>query len=212
MRCRFLDTGALYRAVAHLVLKRSANPEDESVVSDLLAHNFPQVVTDAGFPLGYGISIDGEILCTELFTSAVSKAVSPIAAMPSVRSRLVIAQRDFANNHDVVMAGRDIGSVVLPDAAFKFFLSASVDARVDRRLKELVDGGIAMDRETLRAEIQARDERDTTRHVSPLVKAADAIQVDTSDHDVISVVDILEAFVRGEDVEASSNRNNPYYS
>jgi len=126
----------------------------------------------------------------------VSQAVSAIAANAGVRKHLIAAQRDFADDRDVIMAGRDIGSVVLPDASFKFFLTATVEARVDRRLRELRDKGIAIERETLTEEIARRDERDRTRKASPLIVAPDAIVIDTSALSVDQVVDLLEAKVR----------------
>lgn len=192
----FLDTGALYRAVAHAALAHSVAPTDEPGVDRVLANAMPEVVPDARNALHYRIRIDGKLLGPELFTPDVSQAVSPIAAMPSVRAALIGSQRAFASNRNVVMAGRDIGTVVMPDAAFKFFLTATVDARVDRRLRELRRAGIIIDRATLRDEIVERDGRDSTRAVSPLVKAPDAIEVDTSNMTVDQVADTLERAVR----------------
>jgi cytidylate kinase len=148
-----------------------------------------QTAPDTNEPLGYSVVADGERLGAELFAPDVSRAVSFVAAMPRVRARLIGAQREFANGRDVIMAGRDIGSAVLPNAQFKFYLTASVDARVDRRLAELRAAGNATTREQLRADIERRDARDTTRAASPLVKAADAIEIDTS---AMSVEDVVE--------------------
>ena len=194
--CAFLDTGALYRAVAFAVIQRGISPADERSVASLVAIADPRVIVDPKTPLGYRIKIDGRTLGDELFSPVVSQAVSVIAANAEVRRHLVGAQRSFAENRDVIMAGRDIGSVVLPDATFKFFLTASVDARVDRRLRELIDKGIAIERETLKAEIERRDERDRTRKASPLVTADDAVTIDTSSLSVDQVVDLLEERVR----------------
>lgn len=196
LACAFLDTGALYRAVAFAVIQRGIGPSDEAAVASLVEIADPRVIVDPSTPLGYRIKIDGRTLGDELFTPAVSQAVSIIAANAHVRSHLVGAQRAFADGRDVIMAGRDIGSVVLPDATFKFFLTASVDARVDRRLRELVDKGISIGRETLKSEIERRDERDRTRKASPLVTAADAVTIDTSDLSIDEVVDGLEQRVR----------------
>lgn len=194
--CAFLDTGALYRAVAFAVIQRGIAPTDERSVASLVEVADPQVIVDASKPLGYRIKIDGRTLGDELFSPSVSQAVSVIAANADVRHRLVAAQRAFAQGRDVIMAGRDIGSVVLPDATFKFFLTASVDARVDRRLRELHEKGIAIDRDTLKGEIERRDERDRTRKASPLVTAPDAVTVDTSSLTIDQVVDMLEERVR----------------
>lgn len=191
----FLDTGALYRAVAFMALANGVKPNDGRGVDALAERALPEVVSDERDPRSYRIRLDGRLLGPELFTPAVSQAVSPIAAMPAVRKRLIGAQRAFALHRDVVMAGRDIGTVVLPQARFKFFLTASVDARVDRRWRELHDAGIRITREELHDEIVARDLRDTTRAVSPLAKATDAIVVDTSDLTIEEVADSLERTV-----------------
>jgi cytidylate kinase len=192
----FLDTGALYRAVAYLALARGVAPDDAIAVEGLVAEHAPEVITDENDPLTYRIRIDGRLLGQELFALPVSHAVSPIAAMPGVRRRLVEAQRAFAAGRDVVMAGRDIGTVVLPHADYKFYLTANLDARTDRRLRELIALGVTIDRDVLREEIMARDVRDTTRAVSPLAKAPDAIEIDTSTMTVDQVVDALVRQVR----------------
>ncbi|HXW76061.1 MAG TPA: (d)CMP kinase [Candidatus Eremiobacteraceae bacterium] len=196
LECPFLDTGALYRAVAFAVLAHGISADDERTVASF-ARTLEPKVEAAKTPLGYRIRVEGRALGDELFSAIVSRAVSAIAANAEVRAHLIDAQRTFADDRDVVMAGRDIGSVVLPGAAFKFFLTASLDARVDRRLKELQDAGIAIERATLRQEIERRDERDRTRRASPLVAAADAIEIDTSALSIDEVVDKLESIVRG---------------
>ena len=192
----FLDTGALYRAVAYVALKAGIAPDDAVRVDELVARATPEVMLDQRDPLSYRIRIDGKLLGQELFSPEVSQAVSPIAAMAAVRQRLIGAQRAFADKRAVVMAGRDIGTVVLPDARFKFFLTASVDARVDRRLRELHEAGIMMERDELRREIILRDKRDTSRKVSPLMRAPDAIEIDTSDLTIEEVADALERTVK----------------
>jgi len=194
--CTFLDTGALYRAVALSVLQHGIAPDDERTVASLVVSADPKIIVDTTVPLGYKIRVGGRVVGEELFSPAVSQAVSAIAANGGVRKHLIAAQRDFADDRDVIMAGRDIGSVVLPNASFKFFLTASVEARVDRRLRELHDKGIAIEKETLTQEIARRDERDRTRKASPLIVAPDAIVIDTSTLGVDQVVDLLEAKVR----------------
>ena len=193
--CPFLDTGALYRAVAWLALQRGVAPDDEAAVSALLERETPMIVTDG--PAGDAIIRVGDReLGGELFTSAIARAVSPIAAMPSVRERLVPAQRAFADDRMVVMAGRDIGTVILPDAAAKFFLTASLDARVDRRLRELLANGVQLERDVLAGQIERRDARDSLRDASPLLKAPDAIEIDTTELTLDQVVETLERRVR----------------
>lgn len=189
LHCFFLDTGALYRAVALVSLRRAIAPDDEAAVGALADALDLQTAPDSAEPLGYSVIADGVRLGQELFSPEVSRAVSFVAAMPRVRARLIGAQRDFAEGRDVIMAGRDIGSAVLPKARFKFYLTATVDARVDRRLAELRAAGNPTTREQLRADIERRDARDTTRAASPLVKAADAIEIDTS---AMSIDDVVE--------------------
>jgi CMP/dCMP kinase len=198
LRCYFLDTGALYRAVALVALRRGIDPNDDAAVGALVDSLDLQTEPDPEEPLGYAVTADGARLGLELFAPDVSRAVSFVAAMPRVRARLIGAQRDFAKGRDAIMAGRDIGSAVLPDARFKFYLTASVDARVDRRLAELRAAGNSTTREQLRADIERRDARDTTRAASPLVKASDAVEIDTSS---LSIADVVEKLARA--VEAA---------
>jgi cytidylate kinase len=193
--CPFLDTGALYRAVAWLALERGVAPDDEAAVTALLDRETPAIATD-GTAREAAIRVGTRELGDELFAPAIARAVSPIAAMPRVRERLVPAQRAFADDRVVVMAGRDIGTVILPDAAAKFFLTASLDARVDRRLRELLANGVRLERDVLAAQIERRDARDSLREASPLVKAPDAIEIDTTDLTLDQVVDALERRVR----------------
>jgi CMP/dCMP kinase len=195
LHCAFLDTGALYRAVAWLALERGVSPEDEAGVVALLKDEMPSIAAPG--PAGRAVIVaSGRELGNELFTPQVARAVSPIAAMASIRERLVPAQRAFADKRSVVMAGRDIGTVILPNATVKFFLTARLDARVDRRLRELAARGIQIDRERLRAQVERRDARDSERDASPLMKAPDAIEVDTTDMTLDQVVDELERRVR----------------
>jgi len=192
----FLDTGALYRAVAYMALEHAASLTDEEAIVALIAVGSPGVVIDPSDALNYRISVGGKLLREELFLPDVSRAVSRVAAMPKVRHKLLNAQRAFAEDRNIVMAGRDIGTVVLPRAQRKFFLTASIDTRVDRRLRQLEARGIQIARDTLKTEIQSRDQRDINRAVSPLVKAPDALEVDTSTMSVDAVVDALETAVR----------------
>ncbi|HZV78138.1 MAG TPA: (d)CMP kinase [Candidatus Binatus sp.] len=195
MHCAFLDTGALYRSVAWLALERGASVDDERSVLALLDQEMP-VIASPG-PDGRAVIVaSGRELGNELFTPEVSRAVSLIAAMPGVRDRLVPAQRGFADKRSVVMAGRDIGTVILPNASIKFFLTATLDERVGRRQRELEARGLEIDGDALRAQVMRRDARDTGRDVSPLAKAPDAIEVDTTDMTFDEVVDELERLVR----------------
>lgn len=193
--CAFLDTGILYRAVAWLALKHGVAPEDEAGVVALIDRE-PPSVSAGGANRHTTIRVGTAEPSAELFSPEVARAVSPIAAMPGVRERLVPAQRAFADDRKVVMAGRDIGTVILPHATVKFFLTASLEERVERRLRELRVKGVRVDRTTLSAQIQRRDERDIDREASPLVKAPDAIEIDTTHMTPDQVVDELERRVR----------------
>jgi len=193
--CPFLDTGVLYRAVAWLALERGVSPDDEAAVLALLDREMPEIVTH-GRVRAAVIGVDGRELRAELFSPKVARAVSLIAAMPGVRERLVPAQRSFADDRVVVMAGRDIGTVILPEAAVKFFLTASLDSRIDRRLRQLERVGAHPQRDALAQQIEKRDARDSMREASPLAKAPDAIPIDTTHLTLDQVVDTLERHVR----------------
>jgi len=193
--CAFLDTGALYRAVAWLALERGLGADDEAGVVELLEREAPVIRFDESNKRPV-IAAGGRELNRELFSPDIARAVSPIAAMPRVRARLVPIQRDFADDRDVVMAGRDIGTVILPDALAKFYLTASLNARVERRFHQLSARGVAVDRATLRNQIKQRDARDSGREASPLAKARDAVEIDTTKLTLDQVVDALEQRVR----------------
>lgn len=197
LSCDFLDTGAFYRAVGYLALERRVRLDDEAAVCALAVAQSPEALLDASTPLGYRIRFGNALLDNELFSPGVEQAASLVAAMPSVREKLVEAQRRFARGRDVVMAGRDIGSVVLPNANFKFFLTAPVATRVERRVQELREKGVEVDPASLRKEIEHRDARDRGRKVSPVIKAPDAIEIDTSAMTVDETVAALVALVRG---------------
>ncbi len=187
--CPFLDTGALYRAVALGALRRGLRPEDPAVcdVADAV-----RVEPGEGCnPWQARIRLDGTTVGEDLFSPEVSRVVSAIAALPDVRRRLLPVQRKFADGRNVVMAGRDIGTVVLPDARPKFFLTASLPARAERRWRELRAQGAAVTREAVESEIAVRDRRDATRSVSPLRPAPDALIVDTSEMTADEVVEML---------------------
>ena len=126
----------------------------------------------------------------------VTNAVSKISAIPEIREYLVDAQREIASHGGIVMDGRDIGTVVLPDAELKIFLVASVEERAERRYKENLAKGIETDYEQLKFEIAERDRKDSTREVSPLKQADDAILIDTTGMSIAAVVSKIESFVK----------------
>lgn len=186
----YVDTGAMYRAVTYLALRSSVDLDDESELFSF--------VQRLKFSLVHFLKsgevflwCNGEDLTPYLRTREVSMVVSKVAAVPAVRHQLVSLQRLFARGRGVVMEGRDIGTVVLPNADYKFFLTASLEARVNRREKELLAQGRAVDREELRREMMLRDGLDSSREVGPLRIAADAMVIDTTELGVDEVVGII---------------------
>jgi CMP/dCMP kinase len=176
----YLDTGAMYRAVAYLALKNGVDLDNESGLVSMLAHHAIAIVADPAATAGYRVMIDGRDTGERLFDPDVASAVSSVAALPAIRAELVRRQRAIAAQGPVVMAGRDIGTVVLPDARHKFFLTASVDERARRRQAEFHERGLDVDFEEVRAQIAERDRLDSTRAASPLRAAADAVTIDST--------------------------------
>lgn len=184
----YLDTGAMYRGLAALALAQDADVTDEAALLDL-ARRYPiTVALDDAAPLGLRIFAGAREFGPELFSSDVNAVVSAVARHAGVRSEMVDRQREIARDGPVVMAGRDIGTVVLPDAPVKVFLTATVDARVRRRLAELGAAGTKVDPNVLRVQIAERDRLDQTREISPLHAAADAVTIDSSELTVEEVV------------------------
>ena len=179
----YLDTGAMYRAVTFAALRRNVDPADADPVA-ALARMVDLVVTDEG------VVVDGVDATIEIRGPEVTRAVSTVAANPAVRAEMVARQRDWARRRDGgVIEGRDIGSVVFPDAALKVYLDARPEVRASRRSKEVSD----LDYETVAADIARRDALDQGRESSPLTRAGDAIEVDTSDLEVGEIVELIAA-------------------
>jgi cytidylate kinase len=185
----YLDTGAMYRAVAYLALMNGVDLDSESALVSMLAHHDISIVADPPTPAGYRVFIDHIDTGDRLFDPDVASAVSTVAALPGIRAELVERQRAIAAQGPVVMAGRDIGTVVLPDARHKFFLTASVDERARRRRAEFHERGLDVAFDDVRAQIVERDRLDSTRAVSPLRAAPDAVTIDSTDlqpHEVVA--------------------------
>ena len=176
----YLDTGAMYRAVAYLALTNGVDLDNESGLVAMLAHHSIAIVADAAAHAGYRVIVDGIDTGERLFDPDVAAAVSTVASLAGIRAELVQRQRAIAAQGPVVMAGRDIGTVVLPDARNKFFLTASVDERARRRQAEFHERGLDVPFEEVRAQIVERDRLDSTRAVSPLRAAPDAITIDST--------------------------------
>ncbi len=179
----FVDTGAMYRALAYEALRRGIDPGDGPALALLVNAAVTETLAEE-----------------KLQSEEVTAIVSTVAAHPNVREAMVEAQRSIATGRSVVMAGRDIGTVVLPHAPVKIFLTASVAARVERRRAQLEQAGTEVDARRLRDEIESRDRSDSTRAVSPLEPASDAHRIDSSALSVDAVVDaILEIVRRAEE-------------
>ena len=184
---RYLDTGVMYRAITWLALRNDTSLDDAEALGRLAAAN---PVTLAGDDSAR-VAVGGSNVGPELRESAVDRSVSLVSQVPQVRRALVEQQRAIASEGRIVMAGRDIGSVVLPVADLKIFISASLEERARRRLAELLDRGIGSDLERVLEETMLRDELDTQRTDSPLIPASDAWVITTDDLRVEEVVDLL---------------------
>ena len=186
---RYLDTGAMYRAVTWAVLRAGVSPDDADAVSAVAARVQLEVSTDAD---SSGIAVDGHPVDEEIRGPAVTAAVSAVSSVPAVRHRLVRLQRELIGAGGIVVEGRDIGTVVAPKAGVKVFLTASPDARADRRSAE--HGATAPDeRAAMAAALERRDTLDSSRAVSPFQPAADAVVLDTTFLPVAEVVARLRA-------------------
>lgn len=189
---RYVDTGAMYRIVTLAMLRAGVDLEDSEAISAAA-----EVPLSVGFdPQVEQTYLAGEDVSVQIRTDEVTRAVSAVSAVPVVRARLVELQRELAEGADsVVVEGRDIGTVVLPGADVKIFLTASAETRARRRNDQNIAAGIADDYETVLADVRRRDHLDSTRAVSPLRPAEDALIVDTSDMTQDEVIAHLRALV-----------------
>lgn len=178
---RFLDTGAMYRAIALAVLNSGASESDSSAVSKAAESATLEFRAEA-------LHLNGEDVSTQIRTPQVTAISSVIAANPDVRRCLVEQQRAIGKTGSLVTEGRDQGTIVFPEAPFKFFLTASVDARARRRHRELVGKGSNLTLAVVKKQLRQRDERDESRVHAPMKPADDARIIDTSDMSIAQVV------------------------
>lgn len=186
----YLDTGAMYRTATYLALKAGLGADQVPAILELIDQH----------PIRFGGAAEGgqtvfagdEDITLAIRQNDVTANVSWLSALPEVREKLVAEQQRIAKDGGIIMDGRDIGTVVLPDAELKIFLVASVEERAERRYKENLEKGIPTDLEALKQEIAERDHKDSTREVSPLKPAEDAIHFDTTGVSIDGVV----AFIR----------------
>ena len=188
LHLNFVDSGLMYRAIARLAALRKIDAHDAESIGRLA--NSVRIRIE-----GERVWADGNELTEGIYDAGLSEALTVISATPRVRDALVEQQRALGAS-GVVMAGRDIGTVVFPNADFKFFLVAGVEERVRRRAAQFEKRGERVDRETMRREVEARDRADSERAVAPLRPAADAVIVDTDKLDLDGVVNLIVGMVR----------------
>jgi cytidylate kinase len=195
----YIDTGAMYRAVALKVLQQRVDPANEKTVEAILGTTSITLKTVKGQLRTF---LDGVDVTEEIRSREVARAASIVSAYRKVREGMVKEQRRYGKDGGVVLEGRDIGTVVFPEAQLKIFLTASLEKRAMRRERELLDLGLEADVDSLRREIAQRDRMDATRVASPLTKAPGAIEVDTSklsiDEQVNLVVEAAKKIIRDE--------------
>lgn len=188
----YVDTGAMYRAIGLFALRQSVDPKDEAAVTALL----PQIQIELRYVDGaQRVLLCGEDVSEAIRAENVGMATSAVSAHPPVRAFLLELQRGMARTHDILMDGRDIGTVILPGATVKIFLTASAEARADRRFKELQDKGVDTDYETVLEDIRRRDYQDSHRATAPLRQAEDAVLVDTSEMDLEQSFQALKSLI-----------------
>jgi cytidylate kinase len=189
---RYLDTGAMYRAATWWMLREGVPVDDQAAVAARVGEPELRCGTDPDAP---EISVDGIDVARPIRTPEVTRAVSAVAAVPAVRERLVALQREIIGAGGIVVEGRDIGTVVAPDAPVKIYLTASAERRAQRRSKELAGATTA----ATQADMARRDRLDSTREADPLAQAADAVAVDTTDLTLPEVITEIVRIAKGAD-------------
>lgn len=187
----YVDTGAMYRAVAWAVMDADIAPSDSRAICGLAERVKIRLEPQRVF-------VDEAEITDQIRTPEISNLTSPISALPCVRTRLAALQREMGRRGGVVMEGRDIGTVVLPEAEVKVFLTASQAERVRRRREELGASGITLSAEQLGADIAARDARDASRDVAPMVPASDAVLLQSDGLDINQVVSRILEFCKAK--------------
>lgn len=194
---RFVDTGSMYRALTWLTLQRGVDPQDEETVAELAAATSMEVTTGSpSAPEQCRIGVNGLDATPHLRSPEVEGAVSWVSRVPRVRQVMVGIQRGLAAEGEVVMAGRDIGTVVLPEADLKVYLDASTEVRARRRHEELTLEGQSISLQSVHEELLRRDAIDSSRKTSPLKPAADAVVIDTNDLTLEEVVERVLSLIR----------------
>ena len=184
----YVDTGALYRTIGLYLLEHGLDPKDPAQVEPALPEIQVELRHD---PEGQKMFLCGREVTGLIRTPEVSMAASRCSAHPAVRAFLLEMQREMARSHDVIMDGRDIGTVVFPEAEFKFYITATAEERASRRYKELIAKGEDVTYEKVLADIKQRDYNDSTREINPLKKEDDALELDTTEMGIEEVIDFI---------------------
>ena len=193
----YVDTGAMYRAVAYYAMTNGLIDDNSFDVKGLIK-DLSKIELSFKFDpnLGYAeIFLNGQNVESFIRSIEVSNKVSKVASIPEVREKLVEQQQKMSLNKGIVMDGRDIGTVVFPEAELKLFMTASAEKRAQRRFKEMTDNGVDIEYASVLENVTSRDHLDTTRADSPLVKADDAIEIDNSDMDVNETFNLAMTYV-----------------
>jgi len=185
----YLDSGALYRLLGLVAVRHRVDLSDNAVLSPL-AENM-DIRFEALASGENKILLEGEDVTRELRSEQTAALASQVAAHPEVRKALLVRQRRFARPPGLVADGRDMGTVVFPEAQLKLYLTASVEERARRRYKQLLEKGESVSLRALEAQVRSRDERDINRDASPLIAASDAIEIDTTDLSISEVLDTV---------------------
>ncbi len=194
----YIDTGAIYRVITWKVLKNNININDEEMISNLVSDTCITIERANYKSLNdyYYIFVDGKDVTEEIRNPRIDQNVSQIARLPKIRKQLIHLQRRLAEKGNIVMEGRDIGSVILPQADIKLYFTASEEERIKRRYTELVDKGYNVDYEEVKKQIVQRDEIDSKRKYAPLIKAKDAIVIDSTEKSIEEVKDEILKIIR----------------
>ncbi|MDW7740152.1 MAG: (d)CMP kinase [Bacillota bacterium] len=193
LKIKYLDTGAMYRAITLKVIRKDVDISDSDALARMLASTLVQINNDNR------VFLDGEDVTEEIRNTNVNKMVSPVSCISEVRRRLVKMQQQIAaESVGIIMEGRDIASIVMPDADYKFYLDASVEERARRRMKEQQAKGINLNEKEVAAEITNRDKIDSSREDSPLTIVNDAIIIDTTNLSFEEVVEKITGIITSD--------------
>lgn len=191
LKINYVDTGSMYRALTLKVLNNNIDPKSEEDVTSIANKTKIDYFENHIF-------LDGLCVDDKIRNELIDKNVSYVCQYRDVRKRLVSLQKEIASKSSVIMDGRDIGTVVLKDANYKFFLTASADVRAKRRYKEYIEKGLEVNFEDIKNDLIRRDDYDSHREVDPLVKASDAIEVNTDDKNIEETVELMLSYINGD--------------